>query len=165
MPSNFGEIVAGDRTFAGVYRGGQPRSCGEIQYLRQLGVKTIVKLNERGTQTDAAERRTAEAAGIHVEAFDLSARSIGTGKTCDDVKRILNFIASESNRPTYVHCSIGRDRTGYIAGAYEEAILHKSVKEVLAELARHGHRGLLTLLFPQIRRELRTGMPQCVAPR
>ena len=160
-PRNFGSVVDPSCASAGVYRGGQLRTCGEIAFLKEQGVKTIVKLNEGGSALDADEKRQAEAAGIAVKRFSLSAWSIGKPGTCDKVKEVLRLMENESNRPVYVHCSAGRDRTGYIVGAYEELVLGRAAGEVLTELATYGHHGYPALLFPQIRRELKTGSPRC----
>jgi len=162
-PRNFGQVSAEDGTFAGVYRGAQPHHCGEIAYLRQLGVKTIVQLNDAGSEADRREKDEAEAAGIRVEAFDISPFAIGKKSSCADVDRILEILSDENNRPAYVHCKLGRDRTGYIIGAFEEAVLHKSITEVLAELSSYGYHGYPTVLFRQIQRELRAGVPTCTA--
>ncbi len=163
-PRNFGSAGAS----AGVYRGKQLRTCGEIAFLKELGVKTIIKLNAPASKSksctstvDSDEARLAEAAGITMKSFSFSAWSIGKPDSCECVKEVLRIMESESNRPVYVHCSAGRDRTGYIVGAYEELVLGKPAAEVLAELAEHGHHGYPALLFPQIRRELKTGAPQC----
>lgn len=160
-PRNFGSVVDPRGASVGVYRGGQPLTCGEIAFLKQQGVKTIVKLNEGGSVLDGDEARQAAAAGIVVKSFPFSAWSIGKPETCGDVKEALRFMESESNRPVYVHCSAGRDRTGYIIGAYEELFLDEPVDAVLTELAKYGHHGYPALLFPQIRRELNTGSPRC----
>ena len=162
-PQNFGQVSAEDGTFAGVYRGAQPRNCGEIAYLRQLGVKTIVQLNDAGSDADRREKDEAEAAGIRVESFDINPFAIGNKSSCADVDRILEILSDESNRPAYVHCKLGRDRTDYIIGAFEEAVLHKSVIAVLAELSSYGYHGYPTVLFRQIERELRAGSPACTA--
>jgi protein tyrosine/serine phosphatase len=160
-PRNFERVVDASEVPTGVYRGAQLRTCGEIEYLKQFGVKTIVQLNAGGSPFDTAEKRAAEAAGIRVEPFHFSAWSIGKQKTCTDVKKALRAIALESNQPVYIHCTLGRDRTGYLVGAYEELFLRKPAADVLAELARHGHHGHPVLLYPQIRRELKAGTPRC----
>ena len=165
QPKNFGEVSANDGSFAGIYRGAQPVNCSEIEYLKQLGVKTIVKLNDSGSKSDRVEKSEAEAAGIRVESFDIDPFAIGEKKTCGDVDRVLDILADAKNRPVYVHCVLGRDRTGYIIGAYEEVALHKPVRDVLEELKAYGYHGYPTLIFRQIRRELRSGSPGCTAGR
>jgi len=164
-PANFGEVVDAKGTPAGIYRGAQPLTCAEIAYLKHLGVKSIVKLNDTGAPVDESEKQAAEAAGIHVESFGMSPRTIGSSNTCADVRKMLRFLETPSNRPAYVHCTAGRDRTGYLIGAYEETVLHKPVDSVLAELAQYGHHGYPTWIYPGIRRELRTGNPQCAATK
>jgi len=164
-PKNFGKVVRGDGTFAGIYRGGQPTTCGEIRYLKDLGIRTIVKLNESGTELDRAEIAAAQAAGMQIESFRINPFSIGRKRSCASVGRILDILTDDKSGPVYVHCSVGRDRTGYIVGTFEEVVLHKQVTAVLDELAFFGYHGYPTLLFRQIMRELRSGNPVCTADR
>jgi len=155
-PRNFGAVIE-----QRLYRGGQPASCGELEYLKSIGVRSILKLNDRGSPIDAEEKARAAAIGMTVRSFAFDAATIGETSTCSDVGEALRFLADERNWPLYVHCTAGKDRTGYMVGLYERLILKKSTEEILAELHRFGHRGARSLAMPQIDRELTRSDPDC----
>ncbi|HKR62208.1 MAG TPA: tyrosine-protein phosphatase [Thermoanaerobaculia bacterium] len=153
-PRNFGEVTKN------LYRGGQPTTCAELAYLHDLGIRSIVKLNDANSPLDASEKTEAQRMGFEVVSRPFDARTIGRSDTCDDVADVLAFlIASES--PVFVHCTAGKDRTGYIVGLYEKLVLKKSVAAVMEELHRFGHRGARSATMPQIDRELRKEVPEC----
>ena len=146
---------------ARVYRGGQLETCGQLDYLRSIGVKNILKLNDEGRPIDRDEEQHATAAGLGVRSFHFEAGTIGTAATCAMVREAFAFLTDDQNWPVYVHCTAGKDRTGYLIGLYEKLILHKPAAEVLAELHAHGHRGARATLFAQIDRELAKDVPEC----
>src|SRR5438045_3743393 len=74
-PRNFGTVSSN------LYRGGQPVTCGELMFLRTQGVKSILKLNDRNSAVDAAEKAEAEKLGLRIESFDFNARTIGHRST------------------------------------------------------------------------------------
>ena len=150
-PRNFGKVSDG------VYRGGQPQSCAELAYLQSIGVKSILKLNG---SSEPAEISQAQQMGFRVASFGFNAHTIGTSQTCDDVRNALAFLANRDNWPVYVHCTAGKDRTGYIAGMYERSA-GRSIADVIDELHRYGHRGARAMAFSQIDRELQRAQPQC----
>jgi protein tyrosine/serine phosphatase len=160
-PRNFGRVLNADGRETAIYRGGQPQSCGELAYLHSLGVKTILKLNDRGLPIDAAEKREAAGLGLEVRTFAFSAATIGKPATCGSVRAALEHLANPDHWPVYVHCTAGKDRTGYIVGMYEKLALGKPEGEVMAALHRYGHRGIRSLLIPHINRELASDAPEC----
>lgn len=153
-PHNFGAAVEG------VFRGGQPMTCGELAFLQSQGVKSILKLNDRDAAVDVAEKSNAARFGLRIESFDFGASTIGTASTCPDVARALAFLANRDNWPVYVHCTAGKDRTGYIVGMYERSV-GRSITEVMSELHRYGHRGARAMTFPQIDQQLESERPAC----
>jgi protein tyrosine/serine phosphatase len=157
-PANFAAVPG-----VALYRGAQPLTCGELDYLRDLGVKSILKLNDSGLPIDAAEAREAAARGIALRAFAFSAATIGGARTCAAVRDAEAFLADRSHWPVYVHCTEGKDRTGYIIGLYEKLVLGAPRDAVLAELHARGHRGIRSLLMPRIDRELAAESPVCAA--
>jgi hypothetical protein len=159
-PRNFAQVLTADGRPTAIYRGGQPTDCGQLEYLRSIGIRRILKLNERELPQDSAER--AHAMRLGFEALDLSFRSasIGRAGTCARVREALSFL-ERNDGPVYVHCTAGKDRTGYIIGLYEKLVLRKPSAEVMEELRRFGHRGLRSALMPQIDRELRKDVPEC----
>gem|GEM_PF-1674229 len=147
-PRNFGVVAPG------IYRGGQPTTCSELSFLKAQGVTSILKLNRDVDETPFAEKM-----GLHVESIPFNAHTIGSASTCADVQRALSFLAT--NGPVFVHCTAGKDRTGYIVGLYERTFLGRSIADVMAELHRYGHRGSRSLAFPQIDHELEKERPAC----
>ncbi len=154
-PRNFGRVTAS------VYRGGQPATCSELAFLSASGVKTVLKLNDRHSASDEEEKAEGAKLGLRVESFRFDPRTIGRQSTCGDVRRALAVLQDESNWPVYVHCTAGKDRTGYIIGLYERTALRRPIAEVMKELRDYGHRGARSTVMPQIDEELRRETPQC----
>ncbi len=155
-PRNFGVIAGIDGP---VYRGGQPTACDELAFLKSIGVKSILKLNDR----EPLEIERARELGMRVEFIPFDPRRIGTAGTCPDVQRALAFLRDRANWPVYIHCTAGKDRTGYIAGLLELALAVPTA-DVMRELHAYGHHRWRSVLFPQIDRELASERPVCLAP-
>jgi len=153
-PRNFGAVSPQ------IYRGGQPMTCGELAYLKSAGVKSILKLNDRNSPVDEAEKAEAVRLGMRVESFAFDPRTIGTSASCPDVQRAIAFIESPGNQPVFIHCTAGKDRTGYIVGLYERES-GRSIDDVMNELHRYGHRAARSAAFSQIDRDLRRERPEC----
>ncbi len=160
-PDNFGQVrtPAGEAT--AIYRGGQPSSCGQLAYLQNLGIRSILKLNDRGLVIDRSEKEEATRLGMTIRSYPFNAATIGTADTCDSVRAALSFISDPQNWPIYVHCSVGKDRTGYMIGLFEKVALRASSRFVLDELHRYGHAGLRSVVMGQIDRELAREIPAC----
>lgn len=101
-----------------VYRGGQPNEAG-WEYLKQLGVQTVIKLNFESEGSD----ETAEKLGMKVWYFPIEPNGIlDIFKQPDawniyTAAKILND-CSDPNHPAYIHCAHGEDRTGLVVGVY-----------------------------------------------
>jgi tyrosine-protein phosphatase SIW14 len=117
----------------GFYRGAQP-SPEDIEVLARMGVKTIVSLR-CGRRAAQAEKAAAEAAGIHYENIPLSYWKIPTEQTID---RFLDLVSDTSNRPVFVHCFHGADRTGLLVACYRIARLGWTFQEAYDEMKRCG---------------------------
>ena len=96
-----------------------------------------------------------------VRSFAFDAGTIGTAGTCNAVREALTFLSDERNWPVYVHCTAGKDRTGYIVGLYEKVMLSEPTDAVLKELRRYGHKGIRSVVFRQIDAELAKTYPEC----
>jgi len=151
-PSNLGVVLKGK-----IYRGAQPMG-DDYDRLRKLGIRTVLKLNTSRTEEEMAAVATHGMRFIHIP-FD--AATIGRAGSCDDVARALDVIRDKSNWPIYVHCSRGRDRTGYLIGLYREQVQSWSWAKVDEELGRYGHDDRLKEIYPQIAAELEAGAPTC----
>ena len=159
-PRNFGHVVTANGQPTRIYRGGQPTDCGQLEYLHSIGIRRILKLNDRQLPQDSGELTEAARLGLEIVNLPFVASSIGRADSCPKVREALMSL-EEDKGPIYVHCTAGKDRTGYIIGLYEKVVLRKSSAAVTAELHRFGHRGVRSLLMPQIDRELRRDVPEC----
>lgn len=95
----------------GLYRGAQPTREG-YDTLKKMGIKTVINLCSSG------ERKVVEAAGMHSVEIPLSVLKGDRQK----VDRIVALMADPANTPVFVHCKLGRDRTGIAVAAYRMKI-------------------------------------------
>jgi tyrosine-protein phosphatase SIW14 len=97
-----------DRVDEGVYRGGQP-SAGEMRdMVARYRIRTVVKLNPN------LEGRDVVPDGVKLVYTPLS---VVFTPDEDEVRRILDEI-DRAEKPVYVHCQHGQDRTGMIIALY-----------------------------------------------
>jgi tyrosine-protein phosphatase SIW14 len=97
----------------GIYRGGRPTEDGLAQ-LAQMGIKTIIDL-ENVDKIVAAEKIAAASLQMNVLSFPMSGFFAPVESQVD---QILVELTKPENRPVYVHCQHGHDRTGLIIGLY-----------------------------------------------
>lgn len=93
----------------GLYRGGQPTPAG-FQFLKWRGIKTVINL--RGEND---EKGLVEQLGMKYVSLPIS-----PGKRVSDeaIQAFLAVIRNPQNRPVFVHCRRGADRTGAMIGFY-----------------------------------------------
>jgi hypothetical protein len=155
MPANFKQLMDANGNPIAVYRGGAPSGCAELAFLKKEKITSILQLNKPKLSPNF-EAGAAKSLGFEIDAYDFNPFTIGRPATCERVGRALHDLvrAYDAHQPIYVHCTLGRDRTGYIIGMFERLVLHESPEPVLAELAGRGHGCLSRTLYPQIHRAL-----------
>jgi protein tyrosine phosphatase (PTP) superfamily phosphohydrolase (DUF442 family) len=140
-----GNVAEVDPAPDAVYRGGQPSREG-IETLRSMGVRTVLDL-----RADAVpwEREAVKAAGMTYVNIPMVASDVDPGK----LARALDVLRT-AERPVFLHCRHGRDRTGLSVAAYRlvDQPDQWTRAEVIRDLRRHGQ---LRLLFPGIERYLK----------
>jgi hypothetical protein len=105
----------------GIYRGGHPDEGGLV-YLKNLGVTTIIDLEiadwiEATPQEIAEELAEAKALGLNDIHEPMSAFSLAISSSFDaEIDQILAILADPTQKPVYVHCEHGQDRTGLVIG-------------------------------------------------
>jgi tyrosine-protein phosphatase SIW14 len=97
------------RISQGVYRGNQPLPDG-YKTLKEMGIRTVINLRSRHS-----EKKAVEDAGMNYMEFPIS--MIKNLKR-ENVRQIVNAMADPKNQPVYVHCALGRDRTGIVTAIY-----------------------------------------------
>jgi protein tyrosine/serine phosphatase len=112
---NFG-IVSPD-----LWRGARPNIVG-MQTLKQMGVKTIIDLEDRDASAEIPP-------GVNYVRLPVSPFR------CDrvDGRALLNAIAT-SSRPIFIHCRQGRDRTGLAVAIYRCKVEGMSSADAIREL-------------------------------
>lgn len=97
----------------GLARGGQPTEQG-FRFLRARGYRTVVSFRR-----SSDERRVVEEMGIHYVHIPMRAGLFGSiAPTKEDVARFLSVVSDSSQRPVFIHCLRGKDRTGTMAAIY-----------------------------------------------
>lgn len=132
LPPNFAAVVPGV-----LYRGGLVSDESQLQALKELGIQRVVSLHSNPDVPRLCNKMGVE----HVAAFienggpeDLGRKVFG--------KSVSNFL---TEKPTYVHCFFGEDRTGGVIArfrtetgwpcklAYAEA-KHYGFKDIFVDL-------------------------------
>lgn len=122
----------------GFYRGGQPDAQG-FQYLKSIGVKTVINMNDNVSDI-RQEKINTGAEGLQWLNVPLS----GIFPPHDsDVKTIQDALADPANRPVYLHCLHGEDRTGLMVGVYRVRVDKWTPKKAHDEMMSNGFHPVL----------------------
>lgn len=125
----------------GLYRGGAPGTEG-VAYLKALGVKTIVTLDDRQPE-NLAEANASAAVGIREVTAPLSGF---WWPTENRVNRALEALEDPALRPIFVHCQHGQDRTGLVVGLYRVEANRWQPAHAYEEMKELGFHPILFLL-------------------
>jgi tyrosine-protein phosphatase SIW14 len=101
------------RVAPGIYRGAQPTGKGYAT-LKKMGIRTVINL-----RTSDSEKKKVEAAGMR--SVEIPMGMLNNGDK-DKVDKVVAIMGDPSNRPVFVHCRQGRDRTGIVVAAYRMKI-------------------------------------------
>jgi tyrosine-protein phosphatase SIW14 len=115
------------------YRGGQPGKEG-LQVLKDLGVKTIVCLRW-APKTVEPERIAAEQLGMKFVSIPLNYWNVPTPKIIDEFFKLIH---EEENRPIFLHCFHGADRTGLMVAMYRITHQDWDFSAAYADMKAHG---------------------------
>jgi tyrosine-protein phosphatase SIW14 len=122
--------IAGVTNFAkvtdGVWRGAQPTAEG-FATLKAMGVKTIVNLRYLHSDRDLLR-----GTGLAYAHFPCTA----IVPDDDVVAQFLKIATDPANRPVFVHCEHGSDRTGVAIAAFRVTVQAWSMTKARRELPR-----------------------------
>lgn len=99
-----------DRVDGQVYRGAQPNALG-IERLKAEGIRTVISL--RGGDAWSAEEALCRAAGMAYTNVGMR----GVWPSQGDLVAAMAAMAT-AERPVFVHCQWGCERTGLVIGCY-----------------------------------------------
>ena len=128
-----------DQVSPTLFRGAQPTGEG-IHTLAGFHVQTIINLRDGD---DSREAQMVRDAGMTYLCLPWDAETV----TVADANRFLDILAA-APKPVFVHCLVGRDRTGLAIAAYRVCVEGWTEQAALADLFDHGH---YWLLFPKVR--------------
>jgi protein tyrosine/serine phosphatase len=97
-----------------IWRGSQPLNTADYDQLTQLGVKTIISLRWE-KEVIAESRKQAEARGIEFVNIPFKAN---VGPSEEQLRQIFSIFENTAQKPVYLHCIFGKDRTGLIFALY-----------------------------------------------
>ncbi len=134
----------------GIFRGARPDQAG-LERLSKMGLRTILNL-ENDKDVIESERQSAEALGLRFISVPMS----GLWKPSDKVvDQALGALADPANRPIFVHCMKGQDRTGVVVALYHVVKESWQPTEADAEMHTVGFKDILVGLHHYF--EHRTG--------
>jgi protein tyrosine/serine phosphatase len=133
-------------------RGGQPSPEG-IQALADMGVRTVISLRWRRRHIDG-ERQQVTALGMKY--INISLNYLFLPRE-DYIQSFLNILDNADNRPIFVHCLHGADRTGLLLAIFRITRQGWNVEDAYKEMKFCGYhrfrvRNLKWILFQFARR-------------
>ncbi|HEV2719278.1 MAG TPA: dual specificity protein phosphatase family protein [Thermoanaerobaculia bacterium] len=123
---------------ASLFRGAQPSELG-LAELKKLGITVVVNLRERGHDVES-ERKEAEALGLRYVSIPVGGWSAPAKA---QVAEFLTLLRGSSGDKIFVHCHLGRDRTGVMIAAYRVAEQHWTAKQAIQEMHSAGFHSIL----------------------
>lgn len=116
-----------------LYRGGQPGKEG-LHALKDLGVKTVISLRW-ASKVIEPERMAVEQLGMKFVSIPLNYWNVPTPKIIDE---FFDLIHKEENRPIFIHCLHGADRTGLMIAMYRITHQNWDFRAAYADMKAHG---------------------------
>jgi len=123
-----------------IYRGGQPTTVQQWDYLASLGVRNDIKLDNDSEGMDEEELRVSDR-------FDEDNLFIGLIEQMFGVPgEYLDQIVGDIRPNTFIHCEHGQDRTGLVVACYRVRVQHWTKAAAEKEMLAHGfHKSLVGL--------------------
>ena len=112
-----------------LYRGAQPTDEG-MASLRKLGIKTVINLREENSDKGLANG--ADFKRVHIPLFALM------NPTDSEVRKFLQTVCDPQNRPVFVHCRAGADRTGTMCAIYRIVVQGWDKQSAVDEMTKGG---------------------------
>jgi protein tyrosine/serine phosphatase len=123
--TNFGQVNEN------YFRGAQP-SQPAIERLHALGIKTVIDLQEQPVGDESA---WAKAAGMQYFNIPLNGSRPATD---EQTARFLELVNDPKNLPVYVHCKVGKHRTGAMTAIYRITHDTWTADQAFAEMKTFG---------------------------
>ena len=119
---NFGQM---DERF---YRGAEPKGIEDIQALKELGINTVIDLQEKPERT---ERANVESLGMRYVNIPMVDKAYPKPEW---IAEFLKTVDDPSTGKFFVHCAGGRHRTGSVGAVYRFEKYGWNYEQVYAEM-------------------------------
>jgi len=116
-----------------IFRGAQPAPEGYTT-LKKMGIRTVLNL-----RTSGSEKKQVEAAGMR--SVEISIK-MSVDVTREKIDRIVAIMADPANQPVFVHCKLGKDRTGIVVAAYRMKVEGWPLNLAESEMESFGFNGI-----------------------
>lgn len=129
----------------GIYRGAAPTPEGWAK-LHQMGIRTEIDLR--------IEKRGRAEAEAEAARYGISRIHLPLGREAPTKKQVATFLATLDNpaqRPVFIHCQYGADRTGAMVGIYRVTRQGWSFDRTYAEMRHYGFKPFLSELKGAVR--------------
>ena len=135
--SNMGRVAPG------VIRGAQP-SLGGYATLKALGIRTVINLRSRHGEKEPVEAEGMRYLEIPIRVTDR----------VDDraVRRAVAALRDPANLPAFIHCALGKDRTGIVVAVYRMEAEGWNNETAEAEMRAFGFNDVWRHLLSYVRR-------------
>lgn len=98
-----------------IYRGSKPETDADYEYLKSLGIRSIISLQVMSRDIDP-EGLEAPKHGFDFHSVPVEGLPFPPKQAAVDAAELV--LADPTLRPIYVHCKLGRDRTGMIVALH-----------------------------------------------
>lgn len=123
----------------GIYTGTAPKTASDYAELRRLQVRTVIDMRKFRPLDSRREEAMATRQGLVYHSLP-----IGFFPTRDGAPEcVLRLLAEPRNHPVYIHCQLGRDRTGLVIALYRVRYLGWSPEAAFAAMQHQEFNPLL----------------------
>jgi protein tyrosine/serine phosphatase len=116
----------------GIYRGPAPYSASDYGQLQALGIKTVLDVRKFRRRRLEDECRRVKACGMTYKLVPVAFRPQRDGSA----ECALRALTDARLRPIYIHCELGRDRSGLVVALYRVRCEGWSLCAAYAEMER-----------------------------
>lgn len=127
----------------GFWRGGLPRKRG-LEQLKTMGVRTVIDLMD-----EDPKKWSLIAANLGIRYVNIPMRRTRPIPT-ESIKQFLDIVEDPANRPIYVHCRAGKDRTGAMIAIYRMHACDWSSAQAIKEMKSLGFNPIFKSLFESV---------------
>jgi tyrosine-protein phosphatase SIW14 len=118
----------------GIYRGPAPETAADFRQIRDLGVRTVIDLRKFRRRKRDQTCRCVRAHGMNYIAAPIG---FYPERDCSP-DRAVRLLANARLYPIYIHCELGRDRSGLIIGLFRVRCQGWTACAAYAEMQRFG---------------------------